>query len=115
MHRLILSSVIAFSAIPELHAQLDWTQLTPPALPTARGGHGMAYDDVRDQVVLFGGNISGVGFTNDTWIYDSATRQWSPQLLAVSPPARSHHALVYHPGRDSVSYTHLTLPTKRIV
>ncbi|MBL8899163.1 MAG: hypothetical protein JNM84_16105 [Planctomycetes bacterium] len=100
MHRLILSSVIAFSAIPELHAQLDWTQLTPSALPTARGGHGMAYDDVRDQVVLFGGNISGVGFTNDTWIYDGTT--WTQVFPANSPPARAGHPLAYDPIRARV-------------
>jgi hypothetical protein len=38
--------------------------------PSARSSHGMAYDSVRDRVVLFGGFAGGPGGAplNDTWV-----------------------------------------------
>jgi hypothetical protein len=100
MHRHLFAFAIALCAADELRAQLDWTQLNVTSLPSARGGHGMAYDEARDEVVLFGGNVFGVGFTNDTWIFDGTT--WTQVFPASSPPARAGHPLAYDPIRGRV-------------
>ncbi len=42
-----------------------WTQLTLSPSPSARGMHGMAYDEVRQRVVLYGGYTTSV--VNDLW------------------------------------------------
>jgi hypothetical protein len=44
----------------------SWWPAYPPLSPSARGAHAMAYDDVNDQFVLFGG-ISSSGYMQDTW------------------------------------------------
>lgn len=70
-----------------------WTQLAPPASPSARNAHGMAL--VGDGVVLFGGNAAmGGGGLGDTWRFDIATEAWSQLLPPVSPSPRFQHELV---------------------
>ncbi|MEM7201303.1 MAG: kelch repeat-containing protein [Planctomycetota bacterium] len=79
----------------------QWWPRTPPIAPPARHFHGMAYDPVRQRVVLFGGtpDPTGVGQapvgSNDTWEWDGV--QWTPQPTALAPPARFGHAMAYHP------------------
>jgi hypothetical protein len=53
---------------------------------------GMAYDDARGQIVLFGGDGHGGDF-GDTWTWDGST--WRNQHPAGSPPARSVTAMTY--------------------
>ena len=45
----------------------EWTEAGPGLRPSARSGHGMAYDSFHDQVVLFGGNDGQP--LNETWLY----------------------------------------------
>ena len=49
---------------------------------TPREGVGMAYDRVRDRVVMFGGMTDTRNLTNETWEYDGA--EWT-----LGPPAPS--------------------------
>jgi hypothetical protein len=44
----------------------NWTQLFPMQSPQAREGAGIAYDEVRHHIILFGGQSSNE-FLNDTW------------------------------------------------
>jgi Galactose oxidase, central domain len=54
----------------------------------------MAYDTVRQRVVLFGGSPNTTSAAvNDTWEYDGTT--WTQRTPATSPPARNSHAMVY--------------------
>src|SRR6266516_6167944 len=49
----------------------DWKKLSPATSPPLRDEYQMAYDEVRQQVVLFGGR-GGVGGTvrlGDTWVW----------------------------------------------
>jgi hypothetical protein len=78
-------------------AQTDWVALNPANVPGGRGGHAMAYDSLRDQIVLFGGNIAGLGFQSDTWIFDGTT--WTQVNPATIPPARAGHPMAYDPQR----------------
>ncbi|MEZ4365050.1 MAG: hypothetical protein R2939_02040 [Kofleriaceae bacterium] len=53
-----------------------WTEVSAATAPSGRGRHAMAYDPVRDRVVLFGGDpIYGspnIGALADTWLWDGA-------------------------------------------
>jgi hypothetical protein len=59
--------------------------------------HAMAYDWVRDRVVLFGG-AGALGRLADTWEWDGVT--WIAMAPAHAPPARDGHALAYDLGRN---------------
>ena len=67
-----------------------WSQQSPAASPSARGGPGMAYDPTTGTVVLFGGYNVDLTLLNDTWTWDGVT--WTEQFPLVSPPARSFNS-----------------------
>jgi uncharacterized protein (TIGR03437 family) len=78
----------------------QWTQATPQTSPPARAGHGMAYDSVRGQVVVFGGvGASGFGDQctsqnlNDTWVWDGTN--WSEVSPKTSPAVLNSFALAF--------------------
>jgi uncharacterized protein (TIGR03437 family) len=77
-----------------------WTKATPQTSPPARAGHGMAYDSVHGQVIVFGGtgcNGSGAETTvedlNDTWAWDGTN--WTQLSPKNSPSARSSFAMAF--------------------
>jgi len=45
----------------------DWQQLTPAATPPARESFGMAFDELHQQTVIFGG-LGGDALLRDTWV-----------------------------------------------
>ena len=57
----------------------------------------MAFDDLRNVVVLFGGYDSSGILLNDTWEYNGA---WREVETLQTPPERYHHALAYDENRD---------------
>lgn len=73
----------------------DWTPRDTVVGPTARYAAAMAYDSVRQRIVLFGGT-GGVTPEGDTWEWDGEA--W---LLTASagPPPRSGAAMAYDPTR----------------
>jgi N-acetylneuraminic acid mutarotase len=80
-----------------------WTELSPSGeLPPARASFGMAYDEARHQVILFGGWSDDLQL-DDTWAYDPAGNTWT-QLSPGGeiPTARAYHAMVYDPGTSKV-------------
>jgi hypothetical protein len=58
----------------------------------------MVYDQARDQVVLFGGNVNGV--IGDTWIWDGTT--WTQSTPEHSPAARQNMGMAYDAARGLV-------------
>ncbi len=73
-------------------------ELFPPTMPSDREDFAMAYDRVRDEIVLFGGNTWGTGpLFGDTWIYDGVDWQ---QVATTGPEARDKAAMVYDAARD---------------
>lgn len=86
-----------------VRAGTTWSLASPPAAsPPGREQHAMAYDPVRDRVVLFGGTASadaeGAGAIpieyGDTWEWDGA--RWRDVTPATgSPPARHAHQMAY--------------------
>ncbi len=79
-------------------AAQTWTQLGPPASPSGRFNHAMAYDAAADRMVLFGG-FNTVRLS-DTWLFDGTN--WTQVFPATMPPARSSHAMVYDSARGRV-------------
>jgi hypothetical protein len=81
-----------------------WTARLPLQAPPARSRPAMAYDAVRQRVVLFGGRppivAGGLGDLGDTWEWDGTT--WVQVVLAVAPPAQSRHSMAWDPDRKRV-------------
>lgn len=77
-----------------------WTQLTPLTSPPARYGHDMAYDPVRQRVILFGGFPTGGTRLGDTWEWDGTT--WVQRTPMSSPSARSGHRMAWDPVRNVI-------------
>ncbi len=74
-----------------------WREQSPLASPYARASQGMAYDSVRDRVVVFGG-VRGVTGQNDTWEWDGLN--WILRTPPTSPSPRASPATAY----DSVHH-----------
>lgn len=80
-----------------------WAELTPANKPSARWTHGMAYDEKRKRIVLFGGLATDQGSSalNDTWEWTGS--DWTKITTAKSPPARGiHGAIAYDAKRERV-------------
>ena len=99
----------------QLYADCPGGQSCPPA----RFGHGMVYDSVRQEVVLFGGcgyvgefvdcpeeGAPGhPGFDpelNDTWTWSPSTGQWTKHSPVDSPTPRVDMAMAYDDARARV-------------
>src|SRR5262249_25969176 len=74
----------------------SWKKLSPPASPSARAAHAMAYDPVSRKVVLFGGYDAFV-YLNETWTFAGNT--WRQEAPAGSPSPRAAASMAY----DTVS------------
>lgn len=81
-----------------------WTQVAPTTSPTARMGHTLAFDSIRNRVILFGGCTGTTAFgctpNNETWEFDGAT--WTLLVPTVSPSARWLHGMAFDPLRGKV-------------
>jgi hypothetical protein len=53
-----------------------WTQVTPPAAPSARWG-AVTWTDASGTLWLFGGQDGGTNFLNDLWSYNISTNTWT--------------------------------------
>lgn len=64
----------------------QWQPQLPVTSPPPRYAHGMAYDALREVVVLYGGR-DNTSARNDTWVWDGTN--WQDVSPVHSPPARS--------------------------
>lgn len=78
----------------------DWHAMDTPTAPPARMKHGMAYDQERGTVLLFGGKDSYGEPLMDLWEWDGAT--WRKLCPACNPAARYDHQMFYDTGRNKV-------------
>jgi len=79
-----------------------WTDITPVgALPAARQGMAMAYDAMRDRIVLFGGSGAGNTVYSDTWEFDGTN--WAQLAPAHAPNVNATGAAVYDTLRHRVT------------
>jgi hypothetical protein len=79
-----------------------WTHvvLTGPH-PSARAYHALAYDPLRERVVLFGGGADGAAVLNDTWEWDGSAWAEIPTLPG-GPMARRFSSAVFYPPRGKI-------------
>ncbi len=79
----------------------QWHAIFTAVTPAARQFHAMAYDPIRQEVVLYGGQLlpQGLGVANDTWVYDGFT--WT-QKIAPGPPPLVSHTMAFDPTRGTV-------------
>jgi len=74
-----------------------WAQISVSG-PSGREKLAMAYDSVRQRVVLFGGSVSSDYF-GDTWEWDGSS--WT-QVSSTGPNARHRHAMTYDSARRKI-------------
>jgi hypothetical protein len=84
----------------------SWTELEPASteLPP-RKNHGLAYDESRDLLVVFGGIYGGLAvdpvYLGDTWEWDGS--DWTERTnLETDPAPRSGHGMAYDASRQCV-------------
>jgi len=83
-----------------------WSEVKGGAQPSPRRNTAMAYDPFRKSLILFGGaseddsgNPQGL---NDTWEWQSGTRQWAQLHPASNPGQLYGHGMVTDMGRATV-------------
>ena len=70
--------------------------IAPASSPPSREQFAMAYDEKREETVVF----SGRGAPADTWRWNGTA--WSKANPATSPSAREHHAMAYDGARAEI-------------
>jgi len=82
------------------YALAAWRKVLTPHSPPARFWAGMAYDDQRSRMVLFGGlaSSSTPALLNDTWEYDG--HDWTGISTVHSPVAQSGLSMTYDSCRQ---------------
>jgi hypothetical protein len=76
-----------------------WGQPNYPQTPPARWAGGLAFDALRQQVIVFGG-YQGQDKFNDTWSFNGQT--WKKLVMEKLPPARYGHNLFFDVKRKKV-------------
>ncbi|MFN0102742.1 MAG: kelch repeat-containing protein [Bryobacteraceae bacterium] len=74
----------------------QWKEVRTTVNPPPRQHYGLAFDEARRRLVLFGG--SGNALYNDTWEFDPASLTWAQLNIAAPPTARLRHQGVYAPA-----------------
>jgi len=66
--------------------------------PLPRSGHEMVYDTENNQVIMFGGEVSGGNLVDfeATLIFSSQNQMWTKLSDINSPEGRTHHRMVYN-------------------
>jgi hypothetical protein len=72
-----------------------WFEVETDENPERRFMHSMAYDPIHNAVILFGG-FGPDGFeTDETWMFNCTSREWSELFPSEYPLARYGHCMVY--------------------
>lgn len=80
-----------------------WFQIATGTSPADRILPALAFDEVNQQVVLFGGSGAGPSaLANDTWTYGFPTLDWTAQSPPATPPARAFVAMTYDGKNNNV-------------
>lgn len=103
-----LALVLPFVCGPAAKAQASWIGATSATAshPTGRIGAALAYDSVRDRMVMWGGH-DGIAQCTDTWEAQNvppfhSVILWTPCAPAVSPPPCESAAMTFDRGRARV-------------
>lgn len=81
----------------------NWSLRSPATVPTARFGNSMAYDPIRDEIIMFGGRSVSNVILDDTWAWSGAgTPNWTAKSPATVPPERENHGMAWDPFLEKV-------------
>ncbi len=97
------SSAVAGNALLRDTWEFDgtsWTNRTPPTGPSARVSHAMAYDPIRQRVVVFGGDAGGGSPLDDLWSWDGTA--WTALTPAIRPSPRVTSQLAWDAPRKAL-------------
>lgn len=89
----MLVAVLSFTPAVQANPAPNWGEEDPLATPSAREAAAMAYDSVREEVVLFGGQTEAGVRLGDTWTWDG--NEWTLESPPVSPSPRSASSLAF--------------------
>jgi len=80
----------------------EWEEIYPILSPPARSDMGMAYDEINQIAVLFGGYCleHQRDYCDDTWVFDPVSQNWIEMNPSSSPPVMYGHSLDYDPLDD---------------
>ncbi len=77
----------------------SWTNRTLATGPSARAGHAMAYDPIRQRVLVFGGDV-GSTTLDDLWSWDGTA--WTELTPAIRPSPRVTPELAWDAPRKAL-------------
>jgi hypothetical protein len=81
----------------------QWAQVAEDKGPTPRLDAALAYDPARKSLILFGGTSwTGMAIPNETWEWNSTTRQWTQLAASGTPNVRWGHAMVADTVRNRI-------------
>lgn len=72
MRHVVRAVLVATILAQVANAQTDWRRASPATSPSARYGAAMAYDPVRERVLLIGGVTARSSVPDDAWEWDGA-------------------------------------------
>jgi Dictyostelium (slime mold) repeat/Galactose oxidase, central domain len=75
-----------------------WTALAPSNAPSPRAHASVAFDEVRDRVLLVGGHDTAGASLSDVWAWDGSS--WMEVSTQNAPTGRSHAAAAVDSQRD---------------
>lgn len=79
----------------------QWTQLSLPGTPPAgRSLHGAAWDGSGNNMIIFGGYVSGGPYQNDLWVCDMSGGGWNEIPPVASPGFIDNAASFFDPARN---------------
>jgi hypothetical protein len=104
--RIVLTEASSRSVGPALNVWESgagvWQSITTTSKPPPRLEHAMAYDSIRQKVMLFGGSMGQIqGALSDTWEWSGAG--WTELHPGQSPPESAGHALVFDAARGRLT------------
>jgi N-acetylneuraminic acid mutarotase len=80
-----------------------WTKLKPSGpVPAARYGAAMAFDQISQKMILFGGADAKDQLLNDTWAYDPAANAWTKPQTIGAPSGLLGPAMAYDPVNRAI-------------
>ena len=82
---LTVTALICLPVMP-VYSNPVWEERDHPL--TGRQGHFMVLDNHRQKIVLFGGEVEGRDYSNETFEWDVTTSKWNYIPLRKTPPER---------------------------
>src|SRR5262245_44641906 len=79
-----------------------WANVTPASGPSRRQGSAMAYDPVRQRILMFGGMDDNGTVIGDTWEWSTVSKTWTPLSPSPAPVARAGSRMVYDAVNDRI-------------